>query len=315
MSRDLEVAPSCANLKQGDVIDLPELLRPGEAYGTFDTIATPQGVAIISQTCDVVQDTKDYCAVAPIVHGATEGDKKNAAKGRRPLHLFLDSDDGTGRIADLEKIISIPKTWLEGYPIIARISGGPSSKRARELSAKIMRAFGRFAFPDEVVPGFKKFRDRVQSKSGSAGNFGRVLDLITDLRVVADQWEKPGRNLTLYFLVEQQFLASAEDLDPSWRWNTEHVRGAKPADQDGALSLDRVCFLILENLQSRPEVLAELWRRFEEAVKVTLLNTHDDEEVYLFEAEVLSEVDMTYEIYKTTESFDLEALSHSQVGD
>lgn len=306
----LKAVQGCTNLRQGDIIALRELVLSGEILGTTETLQTSGGVAIISQTCDIVQSSKTYCLVAPIIHDATEQVKKDAAKGRKPLHLFLSNGGGDSFVANLELAVSVPKRQLEELLVTFRVDYG----QAREVSSKIVRAFGRFPFPDEVFPAFKKFRDKVQSSSGKNGNFSKVLDLIQDVRVAADQWENPGRNLTLYLIVDQELLKPIEDLDLNWKWNEVDVKGARHGEETEHLTLDRVSELILENLDSGPEVLTELWSRFEDAVKQSLLNTHHDQEVFLFDAVVLSDEEMTLRLYNQTESLDLEVLSHSQSG-
>ncbi|MGP5208359.1 hypothetical protein ACTXJY_10255 [Corynebacterium casei] len=312
MSNDQRlVAQNCRNIRQGDVVDLPKLYFPEVTIGDFKKLPTPSGVAIVSQTCDVVQPSKQFCLVAPILHNPKNDFVKNAAKGRRPLHLLLEDSCGTKRVADLEMVTSVPKVWLEDLPISASVPGGPSDKPAREVSAKIMRAYGRFPLPDEVVPGFDKFKKKVWGSSGKSGNFGKVLDLITDIRVAADQWENPGRKMEIYLLVEQDLMPPSEDLDPLWKSNGDHCTGARTAGESSNLTLDQVCKQILENLESNAELLDELWRSFAEVVEEQLLDGIDKKEVRHCEVIVLSEVDMTYELYKTTESFDFETLSHS----
>ena len=55
MSNDQRlVAQNCRNIRQGDVVDLPKLYFPEVTIGDFKKLPTPSGVAIVSQTCDVV---------------------------------------------------------------------------------------------------------------------------------------------------------------------------------------------------------------------------------------------------------------------
>ncbi|AGG66858.1 hypothetical protein [Corynebacterium callunae] len=312
-SAGLKVTQGCANLRQGDIILLPELLIPAEEIGRSEKLETPEGVAIISQTCDVVQSSKSYCLVAPVLIDLSDRAKKDADKGRKPLHLYLKNSDGIEQVVNLEKAISIPKVQLEGQPVTSRIDGGASGKAARQLSWRITRAFGRFPFPDEVYPAFRKLREKVQSSSGKNGNFSRVLDLVQDIRVSADQWERPGRNLTLYVIVSEELLSPIEDLDDEWEWNAEAIKGAQVNDETNKLTLDRICELILNNLDSDPNALTKLWNRFEDVLQSTLLIMDEGREVNSFQAVVLADTEMNLRMYKQTESLDLEVLSHSQI--
>lgn len=306
------VADDCSNLRQGDVVGLSEVRLPG-GNGELATVATPAGVAILSQTCDVVQPSKVRCLVAPVVAEPTDAALSGARKGQKPLHLYLESDaaEPTRCIADMEQAVSILKSELAGSPLLARYVEEASGPEARAVAWRVGRAFSRFPFPDRVYPVFSRLRGQAQDKAGSAGNFGRVLDLVDDLRVSADQWSSPGRNLTLYVVVPEERLVSPDDMDPNWRWEPARVRGLRPGEADHGLSLDRVCELLLANLDGDRSSLAHLWRIFGEAVESRLLTPSLDAEVVSFAVDVLSDAEMTYRQYQHTESLDLEVLSDS----
>lgn len=75
------VAAGCVNVRQGDIVG--DFLLP-----SVDDGSAPNGVAMLSQTCDVVQPSKTRCLVAPVIE-ANEKSLRDARKGRKPLHLFL----------------------------------------------------------------------------------------------------------------------------------------------------------------------------------------------------------------------------------
>ncbi|WP_353706963.1 hypothetical protein ABRQ22_12540 [Cellulosimicrobium sp. ES-005] len=306
------VADDCSNLRQGDVVDLAELRLPA-ADGGFESVPTPAGVAILSQTCDVVQPSKTRCLVAPVVVDPTDAALSGARKGQKPLHLYLESHgtEAAKCIADMERAVSILKADLGRSRLVARYVTETSGPEARAVAWRVGRAFSRFPFPDEVYPAFSKLRRQAQDKAGSSGNFGRVLDLVEDLRVSADQWASPGRNLTLYIVVVEERLIPPDDMDPSWRWDPSRVAGLRAGDAASSLSLDRACELILANLDRDPTSLAHLWSIFGATVESKLLAPSLDAEVASFRVEVLSDAEMTYQQYQRTESLDLEVLSDS----
>lgn len=306
------VGDDCRNLRQGDVVGLRLLSVAGAGVGP-ELVPTPEGVAILSQTCDVVQPSKARCLVAPVVVGPSDSALSSARKGQKPLHLYLESSttEPTRCLADMEYAVSIPKETLVGLPINARYVEQASGKAARTVAWRVGRAFSRFPFPDEVYPAFSRLRRQAQEKAGSAGNFGRVLDHVEDLRVASDQWSSPGRNLTLYIVVDEKLLIAPDDVDPSWRWSSTRVIGLRSDELETSLSLDRVSELILANLDADKSSLARLWRLFGEIVKEKLLSPMLSDEVTAFDVVVLSDSEMTFRQYQRTESLDLEVLSDS----
>ncbi|NLH70957.1 MAG: hypothetical protein GX454_12405 [Brooklawnia sp.] len=303
----------CSNLRQGDVVGLRRLPVPGTGDAS-EIMATPDGIAILSQTCDVVQPSKVRCLVAPVMVDATDGALSSARKGQKPLHLYLESTiaEPARCLADMERAVSIPKAALVGLPITARYVEQQSGRAARALAWRVGRAFSRFPFPDEVYPAFSKLRRQAQDKAGSTqSNFGRVLDYVEDLRVAADQWPKAARNLTLYIVVPEELLIVPDDVDPGWLWSPERVVGLRTNEQEIELSIDRVSELILANLEADKSSLAHLWRLFGEIVQAKLLSPMLDHEVATFEVVVLSDAEMTFRQYQQTESLDLEVLSDS----
>lgn len=309
--RSSTVQPGCANLRQGDVIDLPQLsVVSGEAE--MSVLDTPHGVAVLSQTCDVVQGSKTRCLVAPVMN-ADPGEVADARKGRKPLWLYLESTDGAppARIADMQLATSVPKDLLVGRVVLARSAENPSGAEAGRLAARVGRAFSRFPFPDEVYPVFSELRSRVQKRSGTESPFGQVVDLVEDLRVGADQWSNPGRSLTLYVLVPEELLVPPDDLDPTWTWDANRVLGIRPRELLDSLALNRTCELILANRQGDRTTLARLWQRFGELVRTELLEPRLSGEVVEFSVEVLADSEMSVRQYRRTESLDLEVLSDS----
>lgn len=306
------VNEGCSNLRQGDVVGLRCLSMSGTGGGA-ETLEAPQGVVILSQTCDVVQKSKARCLVAPVIIDPSDGELSSAKKGQKPLHLYLESITAEPRrcLADMEYAVSVPKATLVGLPITARYVERASGNAARQVAWRVGRAFSRFPFPDEVYPAFSKLRRQAQEKAGSAGNFGGVLDLLEDLRVAADQWSRPSRNLTLYVVLPEELLISPDDLDPGWQWSPARVIGLRSDEPETGLSLDRVSELILANLDADKTSLAGLWRLFGEVVQAKLLTPMLGAEVATFEVVVLSDSDMTFRLFQRTESLDLEVLSDS----
>jgi hypothetical protein len=80
---------------------------------------------------------------------------------------------------------------------------------------------------------------------------------------------------------------------------------------EAGMSLDRVCELLLANLDGDRSSLAHLWRMLGDAIQSKLLAPAFDTEVVSFGVLVVSDAEMTYRQYQQTESLDLEVLSDS----
>lgn len=308
------VAPDCSNLRQGDVVEAGEI-QLGSLSGEVASIKSALGVALLSQTCDIVQPSKTRCIVAPLISG--EGrTMSDAKKGRKPLHLFLESSEPepTSCVVDMELATSVPKAELIGRSLLARFVWETSGEYAGKVAARVGRAFSRFPFPDEVYPTFARLRERVQRRSGSDSPFGQVIDMVEDLRVSSDRWSRPGRSLKLYVIVSEDLLISPEDSDPNWVWDPARVKGLKRGELAEALQLNRVCELILGNRDGDSTSLGRLWEVFGQRLQAELLHPALNAEVTAFEVEVLSDSDMTYRKFQRSESLDLEVLSDSTNG-
>lgn len=304
------VGTGCLNLRQGDVVDLVSIFLANGEDGSPMEMETKAGVAILSQTCDIVQSSKSRCLVAPVLDPTTR-DLSDARKGRKPLLLYLESgaEGSSVHVADMEMATSVPKASLVGRKFLARYGNEASDQDTRIIAARIGRAFSRFPFPDEVYPVFKDLRSRVQSKAKTESAFGKVVDLVLDLRVSSDQWQDPGRHLTLYVIVPENRLIPIEDIDLSWEWDQKRVRGLKRGETQEQLDLNRVSALILENAEGDPTTLAHLWAKFGQLIQESLLQPALNSEVVSFDVEVLSDVEMTYQRFSQTESLDLDVLS------
>lgn len=308
------VHTGCVNVRQGDVVALASVVIASDNESGTETLPTPHGVVVLSQTCDVVQPTKSRCLVAPVFE-AEASEVSAARKGRKPLHLYWQSAPQIGSgtmLADMEVATSVPKTALVGREILARAADHTSGSQASDVAARVGRAFNRFPFPDEVHPVFQKLRARVQDKAGGKGSFGRVMDLLDDLRVSADQWNRPGRRLRLLILVPENLTVPADEQDANWAWAPHRVPGMRSGEQLQLLDLDRVCELILAAISDdTPDrtTLARLWTRFGATIEETMLRPRLNAEVVEIEVEVVSTEELTYVEYRQSESLDLEVLS------
>ncbi|MBE3079419.1 hypothetical protein [Clavibacter michiganensis] len=247
--------------------------------------------------------------LAPIVE-QSDSTLIEARKGRKPLALYLASESSEyAHVADLERAFTLVKSDVVGGVLVAQHAGDPSGPDATRIAARIARAFARFAFPDEVYPFFKELRSKLQSKAGTQGPLGQVLDYVTDIRVRADQWQFPQRHLLIYLVIDKALFIAQDDYDPNWLWTEDWVTGVAKNETIEKLSMNRTCELILANLHGDRTTVAHLWLHLAETIQADLLVPFLGNEVTDCEVEAVSDIEFTYRDYRLTESLDLEVLS------
>ena len=125
----------------------------------------------------------------------------------------------------------------------------------------------------------------------------------------ADQWESPGRRLRLHVIVSSELLIPDEDADLAWAW--ARVVGGRAQESLGSLTIDRVCELLLLNIDGDRTSLLHLWRQFGQSLHASLIAPYLNDDVVAVEIEVVSDVDFTYRDLNRSESLDLETISDS----
>lgn len=267
------------------------------ADGSIEMIATPTGVAIISQTCDVVRSTPSTILVAPI--GCDGKIAREASLGRRPRHVAIPAL-GNDRYVDLDVVATVPKDVLNGLRPRHGVEG---DRQARDFSRAVGRRFSRFAFPDRFVPQIDPLVRKLRSKSRSAGSEGNLLNKhVRELRVEAyPGWSKPPYSVTLAVLVHPTILPSYGDDPPPpmpaplRAWLDEARRS--PADLADHLLDDGLDDASLYHLWQR---LGEEW---------LALCRRVDDPVADISIEIVAVDEYTYDRVLVSEQLDLDHLS------
>lgn len=312
-----EQVSDLAQLRQGDVIELdwiPAVIegRPGE-------LPTPCGVAIVSQTCDIVQESasKANVTVAPIVCSPDPSHLSTARSGNAPLSIFLpELGERPAAIIDIQRAASVPKSVLMGRVLLERHTESDSGDSARKLAERIGRVFSRFAFPNEVVTVLEKLKKKARKAASGSGSFGRVLEYL-DLRVRANHWDGPNRILSMFVIVESSLLIMEEDIDPGWNWQNAVVVGLKAHEQVDVANLTRLSELLADTCESYLSdprssdgtTLLRLWEIWVQLFKRELLDSQANEEVSEFRLELVGDEEFSVSKWRRTVSLDLEDLS------
>jgi hypothetical protein len=204
-----DAVSACRQRRQGDVVQLTSLpvLEPN---GTIRRHPAPNGVVILSQTCDVVLPDRLTVVAAPLVR--LSGDVlRQATKGGRPRYVAVPAA-GVDAFADLDIIGTLDKNILAGTS--ATDGTGPADADIRRFGQRVARRFGRFPFPDEVVPWLLPLTDIVAGKYGKGTGEARALEQVVELRVEATGgWTTPPYALTLVTIVRAGTLPELDEKD------------------------------------------------------------------------------------------------------
>jgi hypothetical protein len=207
-----DLAPeACQGWRQADVFAYPRVLAIGDDDELRED-AAPQGVAVISQSCDVALRDRLDVQVAPVV--TLEGEFAGQARaGRRPRYAHL-PNIGAGKFADLDCVTTIAKQQLASLP---RQPAVTSDEEVRRFAGSVSRKFGRYAFPDEVAEILNPLRDFVLSRAPKeASPVGQVFKDVVELRVESSNgWQAAPYELVLIVVVAPGTLPTfADDKAP-----------------------------------------------------------------------------------------------------
>lgn len=203
----------CENdFAQGDVFDLGQIyLTEGSAKTgiTPRSLECPEGVVLVSQTCDSLRST--IVQVAPLTILSSDM-AKEAETGKRPRYLPV-RVGGELRFADLSCIASVDCGCLCTSRLICH--GALDFESQRLFRDLVARRFGRFPFPDDVVMWCRPLREKIAPKARKNGEQGQLLKQIRCIRIEDENnWENPSSyQLTLTFLTVPGALPIPEEGD------------------------------------------------------------------------------------------------------
>lgn len=199
----VDVGDFCLSLRQGDILATTSIAIGAEQQ------ETPFGVAVISQTCDLVRlDRHPNVVVARVVE-LDEDSARDAERGRTARWTPLVGAPGR-LFADLNAVGSISKAAAAEVAVTHCIPD-ESWDDQRELAQRIGRWFSRLALPDNVVPWLSPLQRLVMDRANKPTSaMGRALDSITQFRIHSKFWSAPY-DLTLYLVIAPGELPLLED--------------------------------------------------------------------------------------------------------
>ena len=226
--------------EQGDVFPCPQAgflndparplteesegIRASETWNggfTWAAANAPHGVAIVSQTCDIIKsaDRLPFVLAAPLRQ--LDGNQARLAQqGRMPQ--FAPLPGASPLFVDLGAIFTLEKSILANQ---SQLSGCRTDAERREFATAIRRFFDRFAFPDDFGPATANLRTRFTRQGGNDAE-GRARDLVFEVRArcVEGDWTLPEVTVHFYFLVRSEDeLESLAEQD--WRVRADEWLG------------------------------------------------------------------------------------------
>lgn len=277
-------------------------------------MAAPDGVVIVSQTCDVVQDRVSYVHVAKLV-SLDEQAARQARTGRRIRYVSLPALGDTF-FADIAHIAPVHKSVVAAYE---RSCGLDTDESMSRFGKAVGRNFSRFALPDPVSIWLNPLADWIQSKAKSLTSAeGRMLDQVLQLRIQAvGGWASSPYDLRLLIVVRPEALPTFPDdhLPPfeeqlqSWLYDHEQLIRQPPG-------------VIAERIEAtqEPSDRYYLWAGLGDAWTAKCKFKGADQEVHGgsildITSEVLTADQFTLTMQANSELLDLDHLSVSRTAD
>ena len=241
-----------SEVRQGHVFELRTALRG--AGGVLPASTTH--VAVVSQSCDVIQPKRPTVTVAVVA--SLEGDlRRQAANQEVPRYVHL-AVLGPDKFADLSWIHSYPKQELLGLPYEPGIDLD-NDNDVRSFALATGRWFSRAALPNDVVPWLQPLVELIRDKyRRPASPLGRVLADVVEVRVEAEHWSHRPLQLTLHVIVRAGTIPTLDGDD------TDETSSAA-ARLNGKLRRPTEIAEILV-AASKPVVKATLWPLFAESL-------------------------------------------------
>ncbi|MAY94963.1 MAG: hypothetical protein CMH84_00270 [Nocardioides sp.] len=295
----------------------PAAYFAGIRQGHVLTVAGTDGVdvqlVVISQTCDVVLPKVPTVTLAKVAT-PTEDALPRARAGAMPRYVRLPSLDGD-LFADMCYIETHAKEELRDLPFTPGIDLD-SNERQRDFSLSITRWFGRFPFPDEVVPWLRPVEEEIRKKYTKQGELGQLLnDDVVELRVETD-WRVKPYALVLHLVVRAESLPTLDDIggpaDPGFL--------AKLRDEQGnVLKPSAIAEVLAGTADSLERSLAfeALAEAFASICTPAARHAHDEEimsAVSSIEGKLWPDDEFPLSQVRKSEPLDLEYLSEASVG-
>lgn len=172
--------------------------------------AEAQLFVVLSQTCDIVLPKRPTVILAPVI-SLTGTARSQAATGTNP-QLVPMPYMGAAYFMDLCFVEARAKRDLVACPYAPGIDLNDAEAQ-RDFALSITRWFGRFPFPDEVVPWLRPLEQVIREKYRKQSTLGEILRrLVVEVRIEeASQWSEMPYKFTVHTIVPAEALPTLPD--------------------------------------------------------------------------------------------------------
>ncbi|MVZ98496.1 hypothetical protein EUU23_12405 [Sphingorhabdus sp. IMCC26285] len=223
--------PLLIDWRQGDIIltpfHLPVVVARENGHTKAEFLLAEYGVAIVSQTCDIVKSIANcpYVQVAPLVP-VDPDEVEQILRNKKPRLIIVPGLMEKGLAIDLDSCATVKKEVIAGNE---RLCGCTNDASQLMLSRALGRHRGRFAFPDEFNESVARpVAEWISEKYKKQSAQGELAKSIVEVRVSTDNWDAPSF-LTFYILCDGP-------LPKEWpkEWSDAIDRVTKKASISGA---------------------------------------------------------------------------------
>ena len=160
-----------------------------------------RGVAMLTQTCDVIRDCRKrpFVEVAPLVELEAHV-VEEVRRFRRPSFAYVPATASEGLVADLDRTMTVQKAVVAAW---ARTRGCRTDPEARDFAFALSRKRSRFAFPDDFSRAAGKFQRHIVAAHTKNTPEGAHLRALREIRVrAAPSWDSQAVELDWWFIKE-----------------------------------------------------------------------------------------------------------------
>ncbi len=161
-----------------------------------------EGLAVLTQTCDVVRSCveRPYIEVAPVVRVEDDGLLGRVRRGQVPAWATVPALGADALAIHLDRVMTVEKSVVATW---TRTSGCTNDVETRVFAQALARKRVRFAFPDDFTDLVAKLRGRLLGKHEKDSHEGRGLRALREIRVQATpDWEASQLALFFWFVRE-----------------------------------------------------------------------------------------------------------------
>lgn len=162
--------------------------------------AEVRGLAVVSQTCDIVRScaARPFVDVCPLVE-VDEELLHQVERGRRPAYAVVPGLAHVRLVADLDRTMAVEKSLVAKW---ARSVGCITDADARAFAAALARKRARFAFPDDFVELARGLQGHLTKRHDKAAPEGKALRALREIRVQpSPSWDATSVAVMLWFIV------------------------------------------------------------------------------------------------------------------